>query len=77
MNKRFQLNSDDENEPSEFFTDYGDFWDDGTPKTYWFDDYEDFCAIVDKLNELDSQIPKNKTSKWKTGKDYFKVIKNE
>ena len=50
--KRFKLNSNDENEPSEFFTDYGDLWEDGTPKTYWFDDYEDFEDVVGLLNEL-------------------------
>ena len=54
--QRFKLDSDDENEPSEFFTDYGDFWDNGTPKTYWFSDYEDFEDVVDLLNSLSDKI---------------------
>ena len=59
--QRFKLDSDDENEPSEFFTDYGDFWEDGTPKTYWFDDYEDFEDIVGLLNEQQANINKLKS----------------
>ena len=58
--KRFKLNSNDENEPSEFFTDYGDLWEDGTPKTYWFDDYEDFEDVVDLLNEQQAEIERLK-----------------
>lgn len=72
MGARFRLCGE---EPYEYFEDTKDLYDDGTPKSYWFDDYEDFCDIVDKLNQLDAQIPK--TPKWKTGKDYFKEIQNE
>lgn len=83
---RFRFIGDDESEPYEYFEDTEDLYDDGKPKTYWFDEYEDFLAVVDLLNELDSQIPKNKTVyrkfdgttvKWKSGKDFFKVLKDE
>ena len=32
-----------------------DCYSDGTPKSYWFGENEDFCDLFDKLNELNDE----------------------
>lgn len=49
VEKRFVL---DNGEESEYFVDLLDKYDDGSPKSYWFLEHEDFCEVVDLLNEL-------------------------
>ncbi len=46
-----------------------DLYSDGTPKTYWFGENEDFCNLYDLLNELADE---NKQLKFK--KDRYKRL---
>lgn len=50
MTKRFKLY--DEGTLDTYIEDNEDCYSDGTPKSYWFGENEDFCDLFDKLNEL-------------------------
>lgn len=50
MTKRFKLY--DEETLDTHIEDNEDCYSDGTPKSYWFGENEDFCNLFDKLNEL-------------------------
>lgn len=69
MAERFVLEEDDYyTATSEYFEDLDDLYDDGTPKSYWFNDHEDFVDTVSLLNELSSkckQLEKEKEN-WKS-----------
>ena len=50
MTKRFKLY--DGETLDTYIEDNEDCYSDGTPKSYWFGENEDFCNLFDKLNEL-------------------------
>jgi len=69
--QRFQISRD-----SKYFEDHEDTYANGTPIQYYFNNHEDFCNIVTKLNEIDN------TSKGKTDfiiyqHDIIKDLKKE
>lgn len=47
--KRFKL---DDSYEAEYFEDLEDRFENGRAKSYWFTEHEDFCDIVDKLNDM-------------------------
>lgn len=47
--KRFKL---DDSYEAEYFEDLEDRFESGRAKSYWFTEHEDFCDIVDKLNDM-------------------------
>lgn len=49
-NKRFKIY--DKETLNTYIEDTLEYYSDGTPKSYWFGENEDFCDLFDKLNEL-------------------------
>ena len=60
MTKRFKLY--DEETLDTHIEDTEDCYGDGTPKSYWFGENEDFCNLFYKLNELSDENEQLKQS---------------
>lgn len=69
MTKRFKLY--DEETLDTYIEDNEDCYSDGTPKSYWFGENEDFCNLFYKLNELSEENKqlKQTISDWKGSYD--------
>lgn len=55
MENRFKLSFLDDYHEEGYFEDLQDKDNDGTPRSYWFGEHDDFCDVVGLLNKLENE----------------------